>query len=90
MSLCPDDMKNPTAGIKLWLSHLLNSASQWLLPLLALRPLLSHKEDTHRMTSKVVRESGWVTCLIMKAWKDVEVGGTYCVAGELPEHLYLR
>lgn len=25
----------------------------------------------------------------MKAWKDVEVGGTYCVAGELSEHLYL-
>lgn len=42
------------------------------------------------MKSKDVRESDWVTCLIVKVWEDVEVGGTYCVAGELPEHLDLR
>lgn len=41
----PDGMKNPTAGMASQLCCLLNSASQWLLPLLVLRPLLSHKED---------------------------------------------
>lgn len=42
---CPDVLKNPTAGIASQLCCVLNSASQWLLPLLVLRPLLSHKED---------------------------------------------